>query len=216
MKIIRNLFLLMFSGFVGFISIPVSFFWLDVSFIQSVLIGIGIPVATALGMVGRALWKRMTDVDPYREEIAYVKHQVKEANKKAAAIGACRYKTPSLTAWVKITKLHKVAKGIIKVVEEDPERYKDVQAFFTQQLPAAVTIVERYTFLLKQPVRSMELTEALREAERLMDDLTEAHQQTLLHGLSNDVMSLEIEGKMFKQSIDQSSGNASDAPHHIK
>lgn len=212
MKIIRSLFLLMFSGLVGFISMPIAFFWLNIPFVQSILIGIGIPALTTFWVGGRFLWKRMRNVDPYREEIAYVKHQVKEAKKKVAAIGACRYKVRSLTAWMKIAKLYKLAKGTIKVVEEEPARYREVQAFFTQHLPAAVTLVDRYTFLLKQPVRSIELKESLREAELLLDEMAESCQQVLLDSLSNDMMSLEVERKMLKQSFEYQQPDSADLP----
>ena len=212
MKIIRSLFLLTFSGLIGFVSMPVSFFWLNIPFIQSILIGIGIPALTVLWMGGRFLWKRMKNVDPYREELAYVKYQLKEANKKVAAIGACRYKVRSLTAWMKIAKLHKLAKGIIKVVEEEPARYREVQVFFTQHLPATVTLVDRYTFLLKQPVRSIELKESLREAELLLDEMAESSQQVLLDSLSKDMMSLEVERKMLKQSFEYQPPDSADLP----
>lgn len=212
MKIIRSLFLFMFSGLVGFVSIPMSFFWLNIPFVQSVLIGIGIPALTVFWMGGRFLWKRMRNTDPYREEIAYVKHQVKEANKKVSAIGACRYKVRSLAAWMKIAKLHKLAKGIIKMVEEDPARYREVQVFFTQYLPATVTLVDRYTFLLKQPVRSIELKESLREAELLLDEMAENSQQVLLGSLSSDMMSLEVERKMLKNSFEYQPSDSIDVP----
>ncbi|MFC3882163.1 5-bromo-4-chloroindolyl phosphate hydrolysis family protein [Bacillus songklensis] len=199
MKIIRTLLLLLFSGFVGLVSMPVSVFLLDLPLLTSFFIGIGIPSVTLFFVVIRFLWKRARTVDPYREETAYVKHQVKEARKKLALIGGCRFKVRSVTGWMKISQLYKLAKGIIKIVEDEPARYREVQAFFTQHLPATVTLADRYTFLTKQPVINTELKESLRQTELLMDEMASNYNRLLLSTLSSDVMSLEIEQKMLKQ-----------------
>jgi 5-bromo-4-chloroindolyl phosphate hydrolysis protein len=216
MKIIRTLILLLFSSFVGLVSIPVSFFVLNLPLLTSFFIGIGIPFVTLFFVVMKLLWKRARTVDPYREETAYVKYQVKEARKKLALIGACRFKVRSVTGWMKMAQLYKLAKGIIKIVEEEPARYRDVQAFFTQYLPATVTLVDRYTFLAKQPVMNIELKESLRQTEFLMDEMASNYNRLLLSTLSNDVMSLEIEQKILKQSFQDEKNMMQNSPENVK
>ena len=78
--------------------------------------------------------------NPYREEIAYVRHQVKEARKQLRTIGSYRFKIRSVHMWTELSKLYKVGKSIIEMVEKEPARYKDVQPFlrttYNQRLPS--------------------------------------------------------------------------------
>lgn len=216
MKIIRTLLLLLLSGFIGFLALPVSYFLLDMPFVQSFLVAIGIPVVTSFSLLLRFIWKRVTRADPYREETAYVKHQVKEAKKKLAKISSCRFKVRSITGWVKMAKLYKQAKAIIKVVEEEPARYRELQAFFTQHLPATVTLVDRYTFLARQPVGSFEVKESLRQSEMLMEEMAGNYQRLLLNTLSQDVMTLEIEQKILKQQFQETDKVVSKKEESVK
>lgn len=115
-----------------------------------------------------------------------------------------------------MAKLYKQAKAIIKVVEEEPARYRDVQAFFTQHLPATVTLVDRYSFLAKQPVGSIEVKESLRQTEILMEEMAGNYHQLLLDTLSQDVMALEIEQKMLKQSFQKEKLKVQKTPETLK
>lgn len=215
MKIIRILLILLFCGFAGLVSMPLSYFLLDLPLFSSFLIGIGIPSLAVFFMVLSSIWKRVGRIDPYREETAYLKHQVKEAKKKLGLIRRSLFKVRTVNGWIKMAKLYKQAKGIIKVVEEEPARYRDVQAFFTQYLPATVTLVDRYSFLAKQPVGSIEVKESLRQTELLMEEMASIYHQLLLNTLSQDVMTLEIEQKMLKQSFQEKKLELPNSPETI-
>jgi 5-bromo-4-chloroindolyl phosphate hydrolysis protein len=201
MKVIKILLILLFSGFIGLIAMPIAYFLLDMPFISSILIGIAIPTLAVFSMIVKSIWNRIGKVDPYREETAYIKHQVKDAKKKLATIKRSLFKMRTVSGWTKVAKLYKQARAVIKVVEEEPARYRDVQAFFTQHLPATVTLVDRYTFLARQPVSSNEVKQSLRQSETLIVEMTGNYHQLLLNSLSQDVMTLEIEQKMLKQAF---------------
>jgi 5-bromo-4-chloroindolyl phosphate hydrolysis protein len=216
MKVIKILFILLFSGLIGLVAMPIAYFFLDKPFFSSIFIGISFPTLAILIMIVKSIWNRVGRIDPYREETAYIKHQVKDAKKKLATIRRSLFKMKSVSGWIKVAKLYKQAKAVIKVVEEEPARYRDVQAFFTQHLPATVTLVDRYTFLARQPVSSNEVKQSLRQSETLIVEMTGNYHQLLLNSLSQDIMTLEIEQKLLKQAFQEEKLELPKQPEMVK
>ncbi len=163
------------------------------------LASVGVGGVTLLFPVTRAVRQRLQN--PYREEIAYSKHQVKEAKKKLIIMSRYRFKVRSIHMWTQLSRLYKVSKAIIDMVEKEPMRYKNVQPFFVNYLPSTITLVERYFFLLSKPGKSIEIKESLKEAEVMLDDMAIKYDQLLNQALSNDVLTLDVEMKVLKQTF---------------
>ncbi|MBM7702037.1 5-bromo-4-chloroindolyl phosphate hydrolysis protein [Bacillus iocasae] len=199
MKVLRVLKWLALSWTAGAISVPIFYFGFDLNFFVSMMIGFAVAGVSFAIPILKSLRLRLQN--PYREEIAYSKHQVREAKKKLAIISRYRFKVRSIHMWAQLSRLYKVSKAIIEMVEKEPMRYKDVQPFFVNYLPATVTLVERYFFLLSKPGKSIEMTESLKEAEVMIDEMALKYDRLLNQALSNDVLTLDVEMKVLKQTF---------------
>jgi 5-bromo-4-chloroindolyl phosphate hydrolysis protein len=141
--------------------------------------------------------------DLLKEEKDYIRSELKEADKKIKRIGRARFKVRSLVTWNQISRIYAASQKILAAVEQDPRRFRAAQSFFITTLDSAVTIIEKYIYLVRQPVRSHEMNEAIRNAEGLLRELAASTEQELLRILSDDVFDLDVEIKMLKQALEQ-------------
>ncbi|MDT2047213.1 MULTISPECIES: 5-bromo-4-chloroindolyl phosphate hydrolysis family protein [Bacillaceae] len=182
---------------VGTATIPISYLGFNVGVGDSILLSFGTAALTGIFFIFKSV--RVAYKDPYREELAYIKHQVKEARKQLKVISSSRFKLKSIHMWTELSKLYRVGKSMVDMVEKEPERYKSVQPFFTNYLQATVTVIERYVFLLSKPTKSIDVKESIHEAENVIHELSAQYDQLLNSALSQDVLSLDVEMKVLKQ-----------------
>ncbi|TYR80859.1 phosphatase [Priestia megaterium] len=197
MKVVRILKRVMIVWMIGTLTLPISYFGFNTSLLEAFGMSMGAAGAASLFFIVKSAHAHYRN--PYREELAYVRHQVKEARKQLKLIGNYRFKVRSIHMWTKISKLYKVGKSMIEMVEKEPARYKDLQPFFTNYLQATVTVVEKYIFLLSKPIKDIEIKESLHEAERLLHDMSNKYDQLLTTALSEDLLNLDVEMKVLKQ-----------------
>jgi 5-bromo-4-chloroindolyl phosphate hydrolysis protein len=201
MKVVRIIKKILAIWVTGAVAVPVSYFGFSTTMIQSFGISIGLMVVMSLLFIISSVRRHYQN--PYREEIAYVRHQVKEARKQLRTIGSYRFKIRSVHMWTELSKLYKVGKSIIEMVEKEPARYKDVQPFFTNYLQSTVTVIERYMFLLSKPTKSIEVKESLHEAEDMLRGLSGKYEHLLTNALSQDKLTLDVELKVLKQAFEE-------------
>ncbi|KOO46305.1 5-bromo-4-chloroindolyl phosphate hydrolysis family protein [Priestia koreensis] len=190
------------AGGIGLLSIPAFHYGLDMNMWLSAVSGVGVSGALMTTTGGALVIKKLTKRDPYKEEIAYIKHQVREAKKHLKMIGSSRFKVRSVTMWMQLTKLYKVAKSIIDMVDKEPIRYVDTQPFFQTYLPSTVTVIERYLFLATKPTKNIEVRDALRDAEEMIDEMVNKYDRLLKKALESDMENLNIELKILKDAFE--------------
>ncbi|MED3831590.1 5-bromo-4-chloroindolyl phosphate hydrolysis family protein, partial [Priestia megaterium] len=117
MKVVRIIKKILAIWVTGAVAVPVSYFGFSTTMIQSFGISIGVMVVTSLFFIMSSARRHYQN--PYREEIAYVRHQVKEAKKQLRTIGSYRFKIRSVHMWTELSKLYKVGKSIIEMVEKE-------------------------------------------------------------------------------------------------
>lgn len=134
-----------------------------------------------------------------RKEKKYALAQIKEAKEKVKKINSTRFKVRSIFVYQNITKLYKISTKVIKIVEKEPVRYRTAQTFFQQHLDSSAIITEKYVQLLSQPVRTHEVSTALRETERALKQLERNMEKEMLVVLSGDMHNLSTEIKLMNQ-----------------
>ncbi|MCM3615951.1 5-bromo-4-chloroindolyl phosphate hydrolysis family protein [Sutcliffiella horikoshii] len=135
-----------------------------------------------------------------RKEKKYVLNQLRQAKEKAKTINSSRFRVRSLFVYQTITKISKISNKIIKMVEKEPVRYRTAQNFFNQHLDSSAIITEKYVQLLNQPVRTHEVSLALRETEDALKQLEKSMEKELMSVLSGDMNHLHTEIRLMNQS----------------
>lgn len=141
------------------------------------------------------------DFDMDKQDRAYVKQNLREARRKLKNIRRLQFRIRSITIWQKTSHLYKVARRIFNIVEEQPYRFHSARTFFSSYLDSTITILEKYTFLISQPVRNTEMMMALKKTEAMLDDIIAALEEELMQVLSDDVLNLNVEIETMKKSL---------------
>jgi 5-bromo-4-chloroindolyl phosphate hydrolysis protein len=198
-RLLRTMWRWFVVGNVGIAGTLLAFFAFDWSFLLSILFGGSIGYGISLYMKRKeapAVWK-----DTLKDERAYRRQQLKEARKKVRRIGQSRFRIRSLAMWYKLSRLYNVCQKMIDAAEQEPVRFRAAQSFFNTTLDSIVTIVEKYVYLTKQPVRNDDMRTAIREAETMIDAMITTAENQLLDMLEGDLFDLEAELKVLKHSL---------------
>lgn len=158
-------------------------------------------LATSVYMKRKA--RRIVANGLLKEEKDYIRTQLAEAWKKWKRMRRARLKVRSLVMWQKISHISATVEKMIRAVEQHPQKFRIAQSFFIHELDSAVTMIEKYVYLIHQPVRNAEMKEVLRKTEQLLDELIAAAEKRLLEILSDDVFDLQVETKLLEQSLEQ-------------
>lgn len=186
---------------IGLITAIVAFFSFRYHFFLSFLSGTLAMVVTSIYMKRRE--QRIVAPDLLKEEKRYIQAELAQARKQWKRMRRARLKVRSLVMWQKISHLSATVEKMIRAVEQQPRKFRLAQSFFLHELDCAVTMIEKYVYLIHQPVRNADMQEALRKTERLLDELVVASEQRLLEILSDDLFALQIETKLLEQSLEQ-------------
>jgi 5-bromo-4-chloroindolyl phosphate hydrolysis protein len=200
-QLLRTLWRWFVSWNVGVIVAVTTFFLTDFRFFPSFLSGMGAMLATSFVMKKRD--GKITPGGLLKEEKVYIRSQLHEARKKWKQMRSARFRVRSLVMWQKISRICTAVDKMIRAVEQHPHQFRLAQSFFLNELPMAVTMIEKYVYLTNQPVRSQEMKGVLWKTERLLNELAETAEKRLLEILSNDVFDLQVEAKMLEQSLEQ-------------
>ncbi|MBB5323116.1 5-bromo-4-chloroindolyl phosphate hydrolysis protein [Anoxybacillus tepidamans] len=186
---------------VGFVTAIIAFFLFDYQFFLSFVSGTAAMLATSVYMKRKA--RRIVANGLLKEEKDYIRTQLAEAWKKWKRMRRARLKVRSLVMWQKISHISATVEKMIRAVEQHPQKFRIAQSFFIHELDSAVTMIEKYVYLIHQPVRNAEMKEVLRKTEQLLDELIAAAEKRLLEILSDDVFDLQVETKLLEQSLEQ-------------
>jgi 5-bromo-4-chloroindolyl phosphate hydrolysis protein len=205
-KFFMTLWRLFVSWNVGLIVAIVTFFLFNYQFFLSFLSGTAVMFITSAYMKRKA--HRIVASDLLKEEKDYIRTQLMEARKKWKRMRRARLKVRSLVMWQKISRVCTAVEKMMDAVRQHPHQFRAAQSFFMNELDLAVTIIEKYVYLVNQPVRNEEMREALYRTETLLDELVSSAEQRLLEILSNDVFDLKIDTKLLEQSLEQQQQSA--------
>jgi 5-bromo-4-chloroindolyl phosphate hydrolysis protein len=191
-RFIRTIWRWFVSWNVGLFSALISLLAFRLPFPVSFLIGASIGVMYSIYMK--------------KKEKKHVSHRskderLKDAKKKVRKIGQNLWRIRSISMFSKLSRLYSVCQKMVEIVEKQPDRLAVAQPFFNTTLDSIVTIVDKYIYLMKQPVKNDDIRQAISEAEQALDlALTKAENQ-LLDMLEEDLFDLQTEVKLVKHTI---------------
>ncbi|MBB6176474.1 5-bromo-4-chloroindolyl phosphate hydrolysis protein [Anoxybacillus tengchongensis] len=189
-RVIRTIWRWFVSWNVGLFSALISLFAFRLPFLISFLIGGSIGIMYSFYMK-----KKEEKHYPSKDD------RLKEAKKKVRTIGQSLWRVRSVAMFSKLSRLYSICQKMIEIVEKQPDRLAVAQPFFNTTLDSIVTIINKYIYLMRQPVKNDEIRQAIGEAEQALDlALTKAENQ-LLDMLEEDLFDLQTEVKLMKHTI---------------
>jgi len=84
-------------------------------------------------------------------------------------------------------------KKIYENIRRDPEKMKVARQFLSYYFDTSISIVNKYSQLSMQDVKSPEISKALMKAENMLNSIDIAFNKQLAKLLSNDAMDLDVE-----------------------
>ncbi|MBW7651184.1 5-bromo-4-chloroindolyl phosphate hydrolysis family protein [Anoxybacillus sp. ST4] len=191
-RFIRTIWRWFVSWNVGLFSALISLLAFRLPFPVSFLIGASIGVMYSIYMK--------------KKEKKHVSHRskderLKDAKKKVRKIGQSLWRIRSISMFSKLSRLYSICQKMVEIIEKQPDRLAVAQPFFNTTLDSIVTIIDKYIYLMKQPVKNDDIRQAISEAEQALDlALTKAENQ-LLDMLEEDLFDLQTEVKLVKHTI---------------
>lgn len=174
-----------------------SVFLFSIHWIISALIGFVAFLAAALILLIlyiKKQWKAS-------EALRYRKMMIRQAQKQIRELHLYKYKIRSFHHSRHIDALYKIANEILKIVKANPERYNEARRFFTEYMESTLTIVKKYTMLLRQPVQDESVKQSLAQSEQALAEMKEMFEKELLDILSKDQMRLDMELEYVKHTL---------------
>ncbi|MBN6187191.1 5-bromo-4-chloroindolyl phosphate hydrolysis family protein [Aneurinibacillus sp. BA2021] len=205
-KLVTTVWRVFVSGMISFGSLFLFFLLLGKEFAPAFFASIAV-FAVSMWITGRRYAAEATpsaysfDVELDKQDRAYIRQNIKEARRKLKSIRRLQFRIRSISIWQKTSHLYKVARRILAIIEEQPYRFRSARNFFSSYLDSTITIMEKYTFLISQPVRNTEMTMALKKTEAMLDDIIAALEEELMQVLSDDVLNLDVEIETMKKSL---------------
>ncbi|MCW2276899.1 5-bromo-4-chloroindolyl phosphate hydrolysis family protein [Heliophilum fasciatum] len=194
---LKRVFLASSAGITAFI---VLYAFSPLTFLPALLGGGATYVMTNYALRQRSTARALLP-GPVGDDRYFAEQTLKEARKKLRALGRLRFKIRSLTVWLKVSRLYKLANQIITIAEKEPQRIKKIPTFFNHYLDATVTIMEKYVLLAAQPIENSEIRTAMTKTESSLDELHRALETELHHLLSNDILDLNVEIDVLKSTF---------------
>ncbi|CAG9621692.1 5-bromo-4-chloroindolyl phosphate hydrolysis family protein [Sutcliffiella rhizosphaerae] len=167
-----------------------------------VLGAIGFSLLSYLGLKRKLLPNNELDKIE-RKEKKYVHTQLRLAKEKQKKINSARFRVRSIFIYQTITKISKISSKVIKLVENEPNRYRTAQNFFHHHLDSSAIITDKYVQLLNQPVRTHDVSRAIRETESALKQLERKMEDEWVNVLSGDINNLQTEIKLLNQNNSQ-------------
>lgn len=207
MKSIISLFMFIFRLGVALLAFVVAWLvsWLafGVAFFISVMSGFAALLITFFGLKWLFASKELKNSGLSRSEFKYIKTHLQEGKEKISRLQKVMFSVGNVITIKQNYDVIKVAKKIQSIVEDEPKRFYKAEPFYYSHLDSMVELTERYAFLTKQPVKTGEIQDSLKETRITITEMAQTIEQDLTNLLANDVDTLKVEIDIAKQSIDK-------------
>jgi 5-bromo-4-chloroindolyl phosphate hydrolysis protein len=101
----------------------------------------------------------------------------------------------------KIKEISDVVEKIFLDIEKDPKDIKPAREFLSYYLDTTINILNRYTEISSQNIRSKKIDETLKKVEDLLDAIKVAFEKQLEKLLNDDILDLDSDIKVLEQTI---------------
>ncbi len=181
------------SGIIGVGLFLVFFFFIQMSLLPSLLLGLA-------GFGGAYLFVYAFRPKPRIEfnigegiTPQLLEATMKEGGEKIGVLVDCAKNISNPLVREKIGRIVDVIKGIFTNFEKDPKDIKQAKQFLSYYLDTSIKIVKKYRDLSAQNVRSPEIAATLSKAELMLDSIEKAFEKQHARLLRDDAMDLDTE-----------------------
>lgn len=162
-----------------------------------------IPVALVLGIMGYGAGN-LVFVDGKKTDLEITKDNIDDiialAKKKNTAILNMINKVEDEELQKNIREIFNTANQIIKTVEKDNKKIKNVENFFTYYLPETFNLLQKYDEIENQNLgKSSE--EFMKKTRDMISKIKDVFKQQLAHLYQNDIIDTNAEMKVFDTMI---------------
>lgn len=181
----------------------ILFFAIDQSFLLSTvysMIGITFVYLIIAFLVKNYILKRYQLTI---KEYWYIKKNLYEADRKMKRLYKALFSIHHLRSLKQRIELLRLMRKIIKLTKKEPKRFYQAEQFYFSHLDLIVELTEKYAFLSAQPKKNAEITIALNQTERTLEELTQSIEKELYKVISDDVDQLQFEIDVAKYSLNR-------------
>ncbi|WP_313890779.1 5-bromo-4-chloroindolyl phosphate hydrolysis family protein [Psychrobacillus sp.] len=191
-----------------FINIPIMisswfifFFPVESGFLISSAVALGVYVVSNFSIKKLQRRSIMKKHQLTLSEYFHIQKQLKEANKKIQALNSHYLKVRSISSFKQLFEMTRLAKRIISLVKTNPRKFYQAERFFYAHLDSAVELTTKYTFLVSQPVKDIEMKIALQDTRDTLQSISAVMEDDLKDVLSADIEHLKMELDFAKLSV---------------
>ena len=123
--------------------------------------------------------------------------KISEAKKESKMILSLIPKVESEETRKNLNEIHDTVTKIIKTVEDNPKKAKNIDNFFDYYLPVLIKIVNRYDEVENQRLISSDGRVFIEKADKMIKDTNKAFKTILSSLYSKDIMDTEADMKVY-------------------
>ena len=165
---------------------PVLYLGAEIGIVASGVVAAGTYIASNSTMKQFQFSSDSKKLGMTRSELKHIRVQVRDAKKKIKLLQSYYYRVRSIASFKQLLNMVRLANKIVSLVQINPRK-------FYSHLESAVELTEKYTLLIGQPVKDMELKIALQETREMLHSMNEVMERDLKKVLAADVEKLRME-----------------------
>lgn len=100
-----------------------------------------------------------------------------------------------------LTQIHDSTAKIIKTVEKNPEKIKNIDNFFDYYLPITVRIIDRYDEIENQNLSSKDSKKFISSASDMLEAVSKAFKNILNNLYQSEIIDMDAEMKVFSSML---------------
>ena len=179
----------------------ISVFAFEQNFLLSVVYGLIGGVGTYYSTKQLQVYQDAKKNGLTRKEYKFISENLKEAKKKIIRLQRAFLDVRQLGNARENFEILRTVKRIYANTKREPHRFFQAESFYYKHLDSLVEIVEKYAYLSKQPVKSREMNEMMRDSRQTILALGLTVNKDLKVMLRDDVETLDFELDVARKRI---------------
>lgn len=182
---------------------PILYLGAEIGLLASGAVAAGTYFASNTSMKQYQLSSDSKQLGMTRSEYRNIRVQIKEGKEKIKTLQSQYYKVRSISSFKQLMDMVKIANKIMAIVQQNPRKFYLAEPFIYSHLDSAIELTGKYTLLVGQPVKDMEMRIALQETREMLRSLQQVMEADLKRVLSTDVEQLRMELDYARLAVDQ-------------
>lgn len=195
---------------------PILYLGAEIGLLASGAVAAGTYIASNTSLKQYQLSSDSKQLGMTRSEYRHVRVQIKEGKEKIKNLQSQYYKVRSISSFKQLMDMVKIANKILLIVQQNPRKFYLAEPFFYSHLDSAIELTGKYTLLVGQPVKDMEMRIALQDTREMLRSLQHVMEADLKRVLSTDVEQLRMELDYARLAVDQHQTRSIDHQQQIE